>query len=151
MAVTTDEKTYLVSTFFVGDSQLGINTARVQEVVLPPEITPLHHAPEYILGIINLRGRIVTIFDLSRRLALTRTADRAEERIIIVKWKNEHVGLVVDRVADVINTEREKIMPPPPNVKGAQGKYFEGVYQPGGSEHLIAFLDVDKVLAEDEK
>ena len=135
----------LISAFFVHDALFGLDTSRVQEVIRPGVITKVHHASEEVLGIINLRGRIVTIIDLGLKLSLGKLTLTGESRVYIVEDQNEFVGLLVDRVSDAIEVPRASLLPPPPNVKGVQGKFFEGVHQNGGN--LIAVLKTSEILS----
>jgi purine-binding chemotaxis protein CheW len=144
----TDNGSFLISTFYLGDTLLGIDTLRVQEVIIRGDMTGVHHAPEYIMGVINLRGRIATIVDLGKKLNLTDAGNSEDSRIIIVDWENEYVGLMVDAISDVIPVVKDRIVPPPPNVSGVQGKFIQGVYQ--ADSHLIAILDVEKVISTEE-
>lgn len=150
MAESTDRdtETTLVSTFRLGNALFGADTLRVQEVVLVGDITPVHHAPDHIRGVINLRGRIVTIVDLARKLGLERPVEPTDGRIMIVEWKGEYVGLLVDGVADVFPAEREKLAPPPANIGAAQAKYFEGICRT--DKALVALLSIDAVLDVEE-
>jgi len=137
---------FLVSTFHIGETLWGIDTLKVQEVIRVVDVTCVHHAPDYIVGIINLRGKIVTIIDLSKKLHLPKLETTEKSRIIIVKWNMEYVGFLVDSISDIVNTEKDKIQPPPSNINGAQGKYFKGIYHT--EDQLIAILKVEKVLSE---
>lgn len=139
-------QTFLISSFYLGDTLFGIDTLRVQEAIRVIEITLVPHAQEYIMGVINLRGRIVTILNLAKRLGLQSFELTDESRIIIVSWEDEFVGLLVDRIADVISGDHGDIQPPPSNVLGAQGKYFEGVYRM--AQGLVVILNVDAVLKD---
>lgn len=138
------EQQILVATLFLGESVFGIDTAEVQEVVTAADVTPVHHAPGYVLGVMNLRGRIATVIDLGLKLNLDRVAPGPENRILIVEWQGEYIGMLVDRVADVLTIERSALKPPPENVHGLQGRNFKGVCET--TAHLVAFLDLEKVL-----
>ena len=140
---------FLVSTFHIGETLLGIDTLRVQEIIRVSDVTKVHHAPEYVQGVINLRGKIVTVLDLSRKLNLSPAEIRDESRVIIVDHDDEYVGLLVDSISDVIVAERERMVPSPANVDGAQEKFFQGVYH--GDQGLIAVLDVEEVLSIGDK
>jgi len=140
---------FLISTFYVGSSLMGIDTMKVQEVIRMTDMTTVFHAPAHILGIINLRGKIVTIIDLARKLELHRPGVTKESRIIIVEWNDEYVGLLVDQISDAMYVDRGSLMPPPSNIQELQGRFFEGVFNSGG--HLIAIVDVGRVLADTEK
>ena len=143
----TDES-LLVATFELGEAAFGINTAQVQEVVRIGEITPVHHAPPYIVGIRNLRGHIVTVLDLRVRLELGAIEIGPETRILIVEWQGEPIGLLVDSVADTIGVSARDVTASPSNVHGAQGRNFSGVFRTG--ERLIALLDLAAVLQADD-
>ena len=140
------ESSVLISTFFIGETLWGIDTLRVQEVIRVSDVTPVRHAAPSVAGVINLRGKIVTIVDLGKKLALPQATSAAETRIIIVEWNSEYVGLLVDRVSDVVNAEISQIAPAPSNVQGVQGSFLEGVLRT--RESLISILGIDKILAD---
>jgi purine-binding chemotaxis protein CheW len=121
-----------------------MDTAQVQEVVRVGGITPVHHAPGFVLGVMNLRGRIVTVIDLGVRLQLDRTEIGEDSRIFIVDWQGEQVGLLVDHVADAIPVDRTDLKPAPENVRSIQGRQFKGIFQVDGQ--LVALLDMEAVL-----
>jgi len=146
-----DSKTNLISTFLIGTSMYGLETSRVQEIVRVGNITRVHHAPDYIIGIMNLRGKIVTVIDSGKKLILGKLTITDESRIIILEWKGEYVGLLVDTVHDVFPVEPERIVPSPANISNAQGRYFSGVYkQEEGGGMLVTLLDIDAVLSDEE-
>jgi purine-binding chemotaxis protein CheW len=142
-----DEETTLVSTFTLEDGLFGISTLEVQEVVPVGRLTPVHHANEFITGIINLRGQIVTVIDLSRKLGLVTQTQRTLRHILIVSWQGETVGLMVDAVADVIPAEMDDLSPSPANITAAQQRFFKGVCQ--AEDRLVTILDLDEVLSEE--
>ena len=142
-----DDESALVSTFRLGDALFGIETLVVQEVVPLGRMTPVHHAPAYISGIINLRGQIVTVIDLTRKLGLDENEGRTTWHILIVVWQGEHIGLKVDSVADVVSADMEDLQPLPANIRAADQKYFRGVCQAG--HNLVAVLNLDSVLSEE--
>ena len=136
----------LVATFGIGDALYGINATEVQEVVRVGDLTRVYHAADYILGIINLRGKIVTIIDLSRKLGMEPITIGKDSRIIILGWTGEFIGLLVDSVSDVVPVDWERLSPPPSNVKGVGESAFRGVYNADG--RLITILDTGIVIAE---
>lgn len=136
----------LIATCRVGSALFGIDTARVQEVVRAGEITRVHRSPACIRGVMNLRGRIVTVVDLGARLELGRADPGADSRIFIVDWETESVGLLVDCVEDVVTVARRDLVAPPENVRGVHSALLQGVCQPNGTP--VALLDVDAVLRD---
>lgn len=140
-----DEQQMLVSTFFLGEAAFGLDTSQVQEVVRVGDITPVHQAPDFVLGVMNLRGRIATVIDLGVKLQINRSDVGEYSRIFIVEWEGEQIGLLVDRVADAISVDRADLKAPPENVRGVQGRQLKGVFQL--EERLFALLDMEAVLA----
>jgi purine-binding chemotaxis protein CheW len=137
-------QTTLIATFHVHGTMCGVDAMKVQEVIRVSKITRVHHASDQIVGIINLRGKIVTVIDLGMVLGLGRLAIGQESRVFIVEWEGEHVGLLADSAGDVVTANSDAITPPPVNMPGVQSRFFEGVYQfPGG---LIAILKTASVL-----
>lgn len=143
------ENNNLVSTFFIGDTRWGIDIMNTQEVIKLTDITQVHNAPEYVMGIINLRGKIVTIMSLYKKLNIPSNGDSPDNRIIIVNDNDEYVGFLVDRISDVIEADRGKLMPAPATVNGTKGQYFEGIYHQ--DEITIAVLNLKEVLGFEEE
>ena len=136
-----------LASFFVGEALCGMDILKVQEINKLIEMTRVPQAPEYVLGILNLRGEIVTIIDLGKKLGLKSTEISDKTRNIIVNSKGEHIGLMVEKISDVVQANFEKIEAPPANIGGVQGKYFTGVLKT--KDRLIGILDVGKVLEEE--
>jgi purine-binding chemotaxis protein CheW len=143
LALQTNQN-ILAATFMLGQAAFGVDTAQIQEVVRLGNLTPVHHAPAYVVGIRNLRGRIVTVIDLRRRLDLGRVAVGPESRILIVEGQGEPIGLLVDRVADTIDVNPADIHPAPANVNGVQSRHLRGVCRNGAC--LVALLDLTAIL-----
>jgi len=139
----------LIATFQLGGDGgvFGIDATLIQEVVMVGELTPVRHAPDYVAGIRNLRGRIITVIDLCVRLGLGAVEAGAENRILIADWKGEPVGLLVDQVADAVAIGPEDLEPSPPNLHGMQMQNLLGVFHCG--ERLAALLDLAAVLGTD--
>lgn len=139
---------FQISCFYVGEALCGIDIGFVQEINKQVLFTSVPHSPDYVIGIMNLRGKIVTIIDLGRKLGIDSTAEITDStRIIIVNSRQEFIGFLVDRVTDVVIAEWEKVSPPPSNIKGVKGKFFQGVYK--FKSKLVAILDVEEVLVNE--
>ena len=136
-----------LATFYVGDALCGMDILKVQEINKLMEMTIVPQAPSYVVGILNLRGQIVTVIDLSKKLGLSSLTLSESSRNIIVNSENEHVGLLVSKISDVIEAEWHKVEKPPANIGGVQGVYFKGVFKT--KDRLIGILDTDRVLADD--
>ena len=141
------EETTLVSTFYIGGTLMGVNAMNVQEVVQLSSLTPVHHASDYIAGIINLRGQIVTVVNLNRRLEIDLLDDQSARDIFIVSSSGENIGLLVDEAADVIPADMDNLAPLPANMSAAQQKFLKGICQ--SEVRPIAILDINSVLRVD--
>ena len=148
--VKTDKDTDSVqlSCFYLEDTLCGLDINIVQEINQNLEITKVPLAQNYILGIMNLRGQIVTVVDQAQKLGFPPSVITEESRVIIVQSQDEHIGLLVDRVTEVVTAGTKDIADPPSNIKGVQGKFFKGVIHTSNNE-ILALLDVEAVLAEE--
>ena len=144
---TEHSPTVELATFYVGEALCGMDILNVQEINKLMEMTKVPQAPEYVTGILNLRGQIVTVIDLGKKLGLSSTDFSESTRNIIVNADKEYIGLLVSRISDVVEAQWEKVEEPPANIGGLQGALFKGVFKTKDS--LIGILDVNKVLAEE--
>lgn len=136
-----------LATFYVGEALCGMDILKVQEINKLMEMTKVPQAPDYVMGILNLRGQIVTIIDLGKKLGLSEISVDESSRNIIVNSDNEYIGLLVSRIGDVVEADWAKVERPPANIGGLQGTYFKGVFKM--DDRLIGILDADQVLAEE--
>lgn len=133
-----------LATFYVGQALCGLDIHSIQEVNKVTDVTRVPQAPEYVKGILNLRGQIITVLDIAEKLGLGNTEEDRHNRIVIVHDKGEAVGLLVSRMGDVMTTDRTRIEPTPANIGSAQSAAFEGVIK--GEEALVGILNLDRVL-----
>lgn len=131
--------------FSLGPAQYAVNVLRVQEVLRPAPIEPVPGAPAGVLGIINLRGNIVTVVSARYCLGLAEIAGDDNTRIIIVNRDDDKLGILIDSVADVIELDPAAINPAPrvDGIGGERSAY--GVAQFG--ERVTIFIDLDGLLA----
>lgn len=141
---TADKKNLELITFRLGDTLYGIEINKVLGINKILDITPVAQAPDYIKGLLNLRGLIISIIDLGIKLGLQPSAMGKESRIIIVNSNDEYIGLQVDQILDVVLSDKKAMAPPPPNLGKVQGDFFEGVVKTETS--LIGIIKIDAVL-----
>ncbi|MGA2714042.1 MAG: chemotaxis protein CheW [Bryobacteraceae bacterium] len=139
-------QTTLLATFFVRDALCALDAAGVQEVIRLVAVTPVRHASDEVAGVINLRGKIVTLLDIGMVLGLGRAPASRDSRVFIVEDRTEFLGLLVDRVGEVLEVDPELEEPLPVNIPAAQARFFRGVYRANG--HVIALLNPITLLAE---
>lgn len=137
------------ATFFVGESLIGIDILQVQEINRNLELTQIPHAPPSVRGVVNLRGDVVTVIDLRVAFGLPkRPIDRAS-RNIILSCGEERIGLLVDRIADVVHAKSDEIDAPPANLHGLSGRFFSGVYKL--EQDLLLILDAETAVAQPQE
>lgn len=135
-------------TFRLKDETYGINVMQVQEVLRVTEIAPVPGAPGYVLGIINLRGNVVTVIDTRSRFGLPSSEQDDASRIVIIESDDQVVGILVDSVAEVVEL-RQSEMESAPNVGNDESsRYIQGVAS--RDEDLLIVVDLNKLLTEEE-
>ncbi|MFA7095202.1 MAG: chemotaxis protein CheW [Gammaproteobacteria bacterium] len=135
-------------TFRLDNETYGINVMQVQEVLRVTEIAPVPGAPDYVLGIINLRGNVVTVIDTRKRFGLMPKEPDDSTRIVIIEADKQVVGILVDAVAEVVDL-RASEMESAPNVGNDESsKYIQGVASRGGE--LLILVDLNKLLSDEE-
>lgn len=142
-----DELLQLV-TFSVDVEEFGVNILKVQEIIRIMEITKVPQAPEFVEGIINLRGKVIPIIDLRHRFGLVPKTHDKNTRIIVIEVKSIIVGFVVDAVSEVLRIPASTVEPPSPIVAGVDSDYISGVGKL--QDRLLIMLDLDKLLSIDD-
>lgn len=135
-------------TFTLEEETYGIDVMQVQEVLREVEVAPVPGAPHYVLGIINLRGNVVSVIDARTRFGLPVRESDDMTRIIVIEALQQIMGILVDSVAEVVDVERSEI-DQTPNVGNAEtSRYIDGVVSRG--EKLLILVDINKLLTEAE-
>jgi len=142
-ATSADEAEFV--TFYVGNILIGADIRQVEEINRHVEVTVVPHAPDYVRGVINLRGAVVTVVDLRTILGLPTTELTGQTRTVVVRSKGEQIGLLIDRITDVVKARTVDIDRPPANIGGVEGRFFKGVHKLDAE--LLIILDIDAALA----
>lgn len=135
-----------LTVFTIAGEEFGIELNRVVEIVRPQKTTPLPNVPGFISGVINLRGTVIFVMDLRKRLNVKPSSER--EKIIVTSMHGEKIGLLVDTVKEIISIEERQISPPSSVFKGLKAKYFKGIGKV--EDRLIVILDLDSLLSAEE-
>ncbi|MEG3768436.1 chemotaxis protein CheW [Alteromonas sp. 14N.309.X.WAT.G.H12] len=135
-------------TYRLGDETYGINVMQVQEVLRYTEIAPVPGAPDYVLGIINLRGNVVTVIDTRARFGLASTDVTDNTRIVIIESDEQVVGILVDSVAEVVYLKSSEIDSAPNVGTEESAKFIQGVSNRDGE--LLILVDLNKLLSDEE-
>ena len=129
--------------FDLGSESYAFELLSVKEVIPPPETTPLPNSPKFYIGIMNLRGQIISVLDLRRKLNITPKEER-EEAVVIVEIDGIGIGLVVDSINRVLNISSKSVVEVPEVGSQINAKYIEGVHK--GEDALTVLLDLGSVL-----
>lgn len=128
----------------LANEKYALKISDVYEIIKMQKITVVHNSKPFLEGVINLRGKIVPVVNLHKRFGLHNYTTTKSTRIVVVKSRDEMVGIVVGRVNQVIRFS--DIQPPPEMVAGIDGNYFEGIGIT--DEGVVSILKIDKVLYE---
>ena len=135
-------------TYRLGDETYGINVMQVQEVLRHTEIAPVPGAPEYVIGIINLRGNVVTLIDTRARFGLPEGDITDNTRIVIIEADEHVVGIMVDSVAEVVYLKSSEIDSAPNVGTEESTKFIQGVSN--RDDELLILVDLNRMLNDDE-
>lgn len=135
-------------TYHLDDEVYGINVMHVQEVLRITEIAPVPGAHDYVLGIINLRGNVVTVIDTRKRFGLEPIESDDSSRIIIVEVNDNAFGMLVDSVAEVVYLKQSDIEPSPTINNDDSAYYIQGVSNRG--ENLLILIDISKFITRED-
>ena len=142
---TAVEETEHLATFFLDREEYGVDVRLVQEIRRVTEITQVPRAPDFIKGVINLRGRIIPVIDLKKKLGLGEVIVDKVSRIVVVTLKGRLLGLLVDGASQVLKVKVSSIEPAPEEVVQKGGDYLRGVAKL--ENRLIILVDLATVLA----
>jgi purine-binding chemotaxis protein CheW len=135
-------------TFRLGNEEYSLDILSVQEIIRHMELTRVPKAPQFVDGVINLRGRVIPVLDLRKRFGLSADENTEDTRIIVVDISDKTVGFKVDAVSEVLRLPADTVEPPPSIVTDVDSEYIKGVGKIDG--RLIILLDVTKILNSTE-
>lgn len=134
--------------FRIGSEEYGIDILQVQEILKLPKVTKLPKSRPYIMGVIDLRGKVLPIVDLSKRFGIESDRTSENSRAIVVNIGGKKVGLGIDSVSHVFKVNSKDIEPPPPVVRGISGKYIVGIAKM--DDGFVVVLDINQMFTSDE-
>jgi purine-binding chemotaxis protein CheW len=134
--------------FRVGRETFGVPISLVHEIVRVPDITAVPEAPDYVEGVINLRGKIISVIDLRKRFGEKEISPNKKNRILVVEVEHKMVGLIVDAASEVLKVPENEIDLPPSFFEEGELNYVTGVGKLRG--RLIIMIDLTKILQKGE-
>jgi len=146
--ISQDKKQYVI--FYLADKKFGVNINQTKEILSNSQMTFVPDSPDFISGIINLRGAVVPVVDLKMRLNIKGEKNNRQEKIIIVELDGLTAGMMVDDVKEIEPLTKENIVNLPDLARKLDSDYIEGVGRAGKDEELLLLLNLKKVLTNHE-
>jgi purine-binding chemotaxis protein CheW len=134
--------------FTVQEDFFGVDIYQVVEILNPLKLHRVPEVPEFIAGVINLRGEVIPIISIRKRFGIEDKSDR--ERILIIMIEDEKIGLLVDDVVEIMDLSEKKISKPSKLFKGFRSEFIGGIAEISG-ERVIILMNLEKVLTTEEK
>lgn len=131
-------------TFSLAKEEYAIDIMVIQEITKPTEITAIPRTPSYIHGIVTLRGNVIPVFDMHRRLQLDPFIEKGKSRFVICQLKEGAVAITVDEVIDVVHLKKNQLEPPPSGIAVNGGGFIKSIGR--AKERLLILLDIEKAL-----
>ncbi|RMH41459.1 MAG: chemotaxis protein CheW [Deltaproteobacteria bacterium] len=138
-----------VATFFVGAQEYALDILRIKEIIVPLPITRVPRAPAFIEGIIELRGAVLPVIDLRKRFGTDAGPPARSTKYVLATVARHVVGLIVDRVGEVLTLDEADLLAPPELAVGEGARFVTAVCRRG--DRMIFVIDIDQVLSEAER
>ena len=136
-------------TFKVGEEEFGVDILSVETIIRMMEITKVPRSPEFVEGVINLRGSVIPIIDFRKRFKMKVREEGKDTRIIVTNLNAKQMGFIVDSVSEVLRIPVTAIVPPPPIVAGIDAEYINGVGKL--DDRLLILINIDRLFSGQEK
>lgn len=131
--------------FSLGDEVFAIPLLQVRELISIPETTPIPNSPAHFLGIMNLRGQVISVVDLRKKMKITEQEGNSEQAVIIIEINGINMGVVVDSINKVLNFSESEVQDVPEIESQVNSEYIDGVYKQ--ESNLVILMNLEKVLS----
>ncbi|MCH7786388.1 MAG: chemotaxis protein CheW [Chloroflexi bacterium] len=150
MAVDAAQEEKQLVVFDLDSESYGVDIGAVREIIRMQDITRVPRAPDFVEGVINLRGKVIPVVDLRKKFGLPVPEEQSKDnRIVVVDIGGQDIGVMVDAVTEVLRIATDSIAPPSSVITGADSEYLLGIVKLESG--LIILLDLEKVLSEEER
>lgn len=139
-----DDDLIQLVTFRIGEEEFGVDILAVQEIIRMMQITMVPRAPEFIEGVINLRGKVIPVINMRTRFNKPSLDQDSNTRIVVMELENKIVGFLVDGVSEVLRIPESTVEDPPPVVAGIGSEYIRGIGKL--DNRLLILLNLDNLL-----
>lgn len=135
--------------FCLGSETYGVDIQKVREIIPIQKIVPVPRAPDFVEGIINLRGKVIAVLDLRKHFGFEKKEPTPEQRIVLTESDGERIGVIVDSVSSVLRISENSIEPPASVIAGDEVDYIQGIAKVNDS--LIVLLDLTRIISDAER
>jgi purine-binding chemotaxis protein CheW len=146
--MTTESNEIQIACFRLGEDLYAVDIMRIKEIIRPQKLTSLPKSPQFVEGVLNLRGTVIPVVDLRKRFDFASSLLDRNARLLIVTVGRQLLGLAVDDVTEVLTVNIRDIKPPPQVVNGVSAEYLVGVCL--AKDSLIMLLNLDTILTDRE-
>lgn len=147
MAERDSERQLVV--FDLAGEVYGVDINSVREIIRMQAVTHVPNAPDFVEGVINLRGRVIPIVDLRKRFGLNVSDETSDTRVVVVDIAGQNIGIIVDAVIEVLRLGADAIEPASSLITTEDSYYLEGIAKLNSK--LLILLDLDRVLSSEEQ
>jgi purine-binding chemotaxis protein CheW len=133
-----------VVVFEIAGESYGVDIGHVHEIIRPPEITVVPRSPEYVQGVINLRGRVIPVISLRLRFGMAETEINRASRIVVLEIGSNTIGIAVDAVSEVLRVPESAVEPPGATLAGAASQHLRGIAKL--ENRIVILLDLNHLL-----
>ena len=133
--------------FHIGGEEFGLNILQVQEIIRIQQLTRVPNSPDFVEGVINLRGKVIPVIALRRRFGLGDAPHDKQTRIVVVEVRGSVLGFIVDSVSEVLRIPADTVEPPP-RLSKVEREYVSGVGKL--DNRLLILLDIDRLMSDSE-
>ncbi|MCI4626369.1 MAG: chemotaxis protein CheW [Candidatus Magnetoovum sp. WYHC-5] len=148
-AFTATEGVLQLVTFTLGSEEYAIDILRVQEINRMSSITMVPNSPQYVEGVINLRGKVIPVINLRKKFEIPEKESDSSSRIMILEIRGATIGIIVDSVSEVLRVASNIVEPPPPMSTNIAADFIKGIAKL--EDRLIILLDIDKLISNSEE
>lgn len=135
--------------FYIADEAFGIGIKQIFQILKPQEVFKVPNTPPFIEGLINLRGKVMTVFNLRKRFNMPEKENDEDTKILVIRMDDYLLGFTVDSVSEIVRVQDEDIVETPPSLTNFDKRFLSGVAKV--EEKLILLLNLEKILTPDEE
>jgi|SRR5208283_4421358 len=144
-ALEKSEALIQLVSFKIGEEEFGVDILKVQEINRMMAVTRVPDAPEYVVGVVNLRGKVIPVIDLRKRFGMEKKEPDKHTRIIVMELEEKLVGFIVDAVSEVLRIPKSVTEPPPAITTGINADYITAIGKL--NDRLLTLLDIERILS----